>query len=131
VIVVDASALINALLAASANAGLAARLFLPGESWHAPHLIDLECSQVLRRMNRAGSLTPSRALQAIGDLDNLRMTRYGHEPFLLRIWELRHAITAYDAAYVALAEALNAPLVTCDRWLAASHGHHAKIEVYP
>lgn len=126
--VVDASALLEVLLLTGAGARLADRLFRPGESWHAPHLIDLEVTHALRRYCLAGDLRSARALEAIADLDALPMTRYPHQPFLPRIWELRRAVTAYDAAYVALAEALDAPLLTRDRRLASSHGHRAAIE---
>jgi predicted nucleic acid-binding protein len=129
VIVVDASALLEVLLATAGGTRVADRLFRPNESLHAPHLIDLEVIQVLRRYCLAGELRPGRALEAIADLDALPMARHPHQLFLPRIWELRHALTAYDAVYVTLAEALDAPLITRDRRLAASHGHRAKIEL--
>ena len=77
----------------------------------------------------AGIITASRGQEALQDLLDLPLTRYPHDLFLWRIWELRDNLTAYDAAYVALAEALGAPLVTCDSRLASASGHHARIEV--
>ncbi len=94
-----------------------------------PHLIDLEVAQVLRRYLQSRELTSERGLQVLRDLVDFPLTRYPHDLFLPRIWELRHNLTAYDAAYVALAEALDAPLVTRDRSLASSAGHQARVEL--
>ena len=105
------------------------RLFAPNETLHAPHLLDLEVAQVLRRYCLTGDLEPARAQEALVDLTALEIDRYSHELFLPRVWELRHNITAYDAAYVALAEELAAPLLTADRRLAEAPGHSAVIEV--
>ena len=96
---------------------------------HAPHLIDLEIAHVLRRHCGAGKLTEQRAREALEDFLGMPVRRHPHEPFLPRIWELRHNFTAYDAAYIALAEALNAPLVTCDRALASTAGHRAQVNL--
>jgi predicted nucleic acid-binding protein len=128
VIVVDASAILEVLLNTTAATRVATRLFAPGETLHAPHLIDLEVAQVLRRYAAAGALTEERGNQALEDFVDLPLERYPHRLFLDRIWELRHALTAYDAAYVALAEALPAPLVTRDTALARAR-HRATIEV--
>lgn len=128
-IVVDASALLEVLLNTSAGSGIAGRLFADGETLHAPHLLDLEIAQVLRRYARVGGLDATRGSQALDDLADLPLARYPHEPFLARIWELRDNLTAYDAAYVALAEALGAPLVTRDAALAAPRVHRARVEV--
>lgn len=127
-IVVDASALIELVLNSRLAPRIAARLFAPGETLHAPHLIDLEVVQVLRRYAGAGALSAERAAQAVQDLLDLRLERYAHALFIERIWELRHTLTAYDAAYVALAEALGAPLITRDAALTAA-GHRATVEV--
>ena len=128
-IVIDASALMEVLLATAVGARVRARLLREEHSLHAPHLLDLEIVHVLRRSCMIGELQPNRAAQAIAVLSDLRMVRHPHEPHVPRIWALRHSLTAYDAAYVALAEALDSPLVTRDRRLASAHGHRAKIEL--
>ena len=107
---VDASALLEVLLNTSAGTGIADRLFAAGETLHAPHLLDLEVAQVLRRYTASGEMDPRRGLQALEDLADLPLVRYPHDVFLSRIWELRDNLTAYDAAYVALAETLGARL---------------------
>jgi len=118
VIVVDASAVLEVLLGTPAAARIGERLFAPGETLHAPHLLDLEVTQVLRRYARSGQLDAARGSEALDDLTDLPLARYPHDLFLPRIWALRHDVTAYDAAYLALAEALAAPLVTRDAALA-------------
>ena len=128
-IVLDASALIDLLLRGEGVEAIEDRVFAPGESLNVPHLIDLEVAQVLRRYRLAGELGDSRAEEAFDDLAALPLQRHPHDILLPRIWELRHNATAYDAAYLALAEALDAPLLTRDRRLAASRGHRARIEV--
>ena len=128
-IVVDASAMVEVLLVTPASLGIEDRLFDPAESLHAPHLLDLEIAQVLRRFCATGEVEPARAGEVLDDLAALGVHRYPHDLFLPRIWELRHNISAYDAAYVALAEALSAPLLTADRRLAQAPGHGATIEV--
>jgi predicted nucleic acid-binding protein len=105
------------------------RLFVRLETLHAPHLIDVEIAQVVRRYAAAGEIDGERGRAALTDLADLRLLRYPHDLLLPRIWNLRHNLTAYDAAYVALAEALDAPLVTRDRRLAAAAGHRARIEL--
>jgi predicted nucleic acid-binding protein len=129
VIVVDASALIEVLLATGAGARVSARLFRGEETLHAPHLLDLEIVHVLRRGCLIGQLRSDRAAEALADLSDLRLVRHPHEPCVPRIWALRHNLTAYDAAYVSLAEALESPLVTRDPRMASAHGHRAKIEL--
>lgn len=128
-IVLDASAMLEVLLVTPAAVGVYDRLFQGSETLHAPHLVDLEVTQVLRRYCAAGDLDPERAGQALEDLSDLPLHRYPHDPFLSRIWELRHNVTAYDASYVALAEALGAPLLTADSRLASAPGHDATIEL--
>jgi predicted nucleic acid-binding protein len=105
------------------------RLLDSGESLHAPQLLDLEVAQVLRRYWRAGALNGERGRQALTDLLDLPVSRYPHGLFLDRIWALRHNVTAYDAAYLALAEALGAQFVTRDARLAAIPGVAVPVEV--
>lgn len=92
-------------------------------------MLDLEVAQVLRRFVRDGSLSVERAEAALQDLTDARFTRYPHVPLLPRIWELRHNLTAYDGAYIALAELLDAPLITRDRRIGSAPGHRAQIEL--
>lgn len=129
-IVVDGSAMLEVLLGTETGSRIEDRLLSRGESLHAPHLLDVEVAQVLRRYAAAGELTPERGREALIDLADFPVYRYPHDVLLPRIWELRHNVTAYDAAYVALAEALAAPLVTGDARLGSAPGHAAKIEVY-
>jgi len=128
-LVVDASAILEVLLNTPDGARVAARLFAPGETLHAPHLLDLEVAQVLRRYALAGDVDSQRGRHALEDLADLPLTRYPHGLLLSRIWELRRNVTAYDAAYVALAEALAAPLVTRDAALASARVHRARVEL--
>lgn len=128
-IVADASAILELLLRSDAGLVAERRLLRRGETIHAPALVDVEVAQVLRRYVLRGDLTSSWARTAIGLLSGFPMERYGHEPLLPRIWELRDNLTAYDAAYVALAEGLRAPLLTCDGRLANATGIRASIEL--
>ncbi|HEX9646705.1 MAG TPA: type II toxin-antitoxin system VapC family toxin [Alphaproteobacteria bacterium] len=128
-IVVDASAALEALLRTPAAAAVEERLFDSGETLHAPHLIDVEVAQVLRRYANAGEVDAERCRAALADLADFPLNRYPHDVLLLRVWDLRANLTAYDAVYVALAEALDAPLLTRDRRLAAAPGHRARIEL--
>lgn len=128
-IVLDASAVLEVVLATPAAPSVLARLSATGETFHAPHLLDLEILQVLRRYSATGEMTPARAEQALADYLDFPIVRYPHDVLATRIWELRNNLTAYDGAYVALAEALSAPLVTRDKKLAATPGHRATIEV--
>lgn len=101
-----------------------------GESIHVPHLLDIEVLNVLRRQTLRGTLAKERGATALQDLENIKMARYPHVPLLRRIWDLRENVTAYDAAYVALAEALDVPLVTRDARLAQASGKRATVELY-
>lgn len=101
----------------------------PNQVLHAPHLLDVEVVQVLRRFERLGTIDADRAEEALADLRALRLVRHAHEPFLDRVWALRHNLSAYDALYVALAEGLPAPLVTLDRRMADAPGHGAVVRV--
>lgn len=128
-IVIDASALLEFLLQTELGTKVEARLFRDRDEFHAPHLADVEVTQGLRRLVRAGEVSPARGAEAIADLADLDLHRHSHLDLLTRVWRLRESVTAYDAVYVALAEALDAPLVTCDRPLAGTTGHHATIEI--
>ncbi|MGQ0766927.1 MAG: type II toxin-antitoxin system VapC family toxin [Gemmatimonadota bacterium] len=128
-IVVDASVLIDVLLRGPDADLLTSRLLGGGESLHAPHLLDVEVAQVLRRFAGRGVLTSARASASLRLLGQLPVIRHAHTPFLSRIWALRGNLTAYDAAYVALAEVLDATFLTRDRRLGAAAGHLAQIEV--
>jgi predicted nucleic acid-binding protein len=129
VIVLDASAAIEWLLQSPVGVKIGHRIFAPSESLHAPHLLDVEVAQVLRRYVRDNTITVQRGQEALDDLGDLALRRYPHDFLLLRIWELRATLTAYDAAYVALAELLDAPLLTCDGKIASAPGHDANVEV--
>jgi predicted nucleic acid-binding protein len=126
VIVLDASAVIELLLGSKIGAAVQERIRT--EDLAAPHLLDVEVLHVLRRFERAAMIANRRGQQALDDLRDLRVTRYPHPPLLPRMWQLRANLTGYDAAYVALAETFDIPLVTCDTKLAASPGHRARIE---
>lgn len=127
-IVLDSSAAIDWLL--QTTAGLRIRSRIRSESVHAPHLLDIEVIHVLRRLVRGGILPAGNADEAIRIFHDFQIIRYPHVTFLPRIWQYRHTLSAYDAAYVVLAEALNATLLTRDARLAAAHGHSATIELF-
>jgi predicted nucleic acid-binding protein len=129
VIVVDASAVLEVLLRTPAASAVERRLFGAKEELHAPHLIDIEVAHVLRRYAKAGEMSAERGREALEDLADLSLRRYPHDVLLPRVWELRANLSAYDGAYVALAEALDAPLLTRDRRLANAAGHRARVEV--
>jgi predicted nucleic acid-binding protein len=128
-IVLDASAALELLLRTKAGDVVRDRIMHANQSLHVPHVFDLEIAQVLRRYHLAGDLREPRAREALKDAADLDVERYSHEPLLPRIWQLRNVATAYDAAYVALAEALRAPLLTSDARLARSTGHAARIDL--
>ena len=110
---------------------LAERLLAePAGTLHAPHLLDVEVTQVVRRFQRRGDIGEARAGQALDDLIALPIERYGHVELLGRMWELRENASAYDAAYLALAEAVDAPLVTRDEALSSVPGSAARVEVW-
>jgi predicted nucleic acid-binding protein len=130
VIVLDASAAVDWLLQTPAGQRIEQRIYSRNESLHTPHLLDLEVAQVLRRLARDAQVQSDRADEAVRDLEDLPITRYPHFVLLPRIWQYRHNLSAYDAAYVVLAEALGAALLTRDNRLASAPGHGAKIEVF-
>lgn len=128
-IVIDASAVLDFLLRTPRGIQVERRLLEGPEHLNAPHLIDLETTQVLRRYTMSGEITETRAHEALMDFIDFPIERYPHEPFLSRIWELRHNLTCYDAAYVSLAESLEATLITSDRRLSAAPLPGLRIEV--
>ena len=129
-IVLDASAAVDWLLQTTAGQSIEKRIYSRHETLHTPHLLDLEVAQVLRRLARQGVVSAHRAEEAVRDLLDLRMARYPHVVLLPRIWQLRHNLSAYDAAYIVLAEELGAPIITRDRRLASASGHAATVEVF-
>ncbi len=128
-IVADASVVLEVLLRMPTGVALEKRLFDPGETLHAPHLLDVEVAQVLRRYALAREVGAERCRAALDDLAGLALTRYPHDFLMPRVWELRDNLSAYDAVYIALAEALDAPLLTRDERLANAPGHRARVEV--
>ena len=104
-------------------------MFDTRQTLHAPHLLDVEVAQVVRRYAASGEINPERGRAALADLADFPLRRYPHGFLLPRVWELRNNLTAYDAVYVALAEALDAPLLTRDRRLASAAGHRARVEL--
>jgi predicted nucleic acid-binding protein len=129
VLVVDTSAVVDALAGRPGDERLVDRLGADGDL-HAPHLLDVELLHALRALVMAGELSEDRAADARADFADLTIVRYEHGFLADRIWELGRNLTAYDAALVALGEALDAPLVTCDRRLAAAPGHRVRVELF-
>jgi predicted nucleic acid-binding protein len=128
-IVVDASALLEALLRTPAASAVEKWLFQPQQTLHAPHLLDVEVAQVVRRYAARGEIDSERGRAALADLADFPFHRYPHDLLLPRVWDLRNNLTACDAVYVALAEALDAPLLTRDQRLATASGHRARVEL--
>jgi predicted nucleic acid-binding protein len=129
-IVLDASAVVDWLLQTPAGQLIEQRIYARNDTLHTVHLLDVEFAQVLRRLVREGTLSAARAGEALADLAALRVTRYAPVLLLNRIWRLRQNLSAYDAAYVALAEELKAPLITRDQRLAGAPGVAAAVEVF-
>ncbi|ASO19670.1 putative nucleic acid-binding protein [Actinoalloteichus hoggarensis] len=126
--VVDSSAILELFTAAQPSRGLRTRFLASGNA--APALLDAEVAHVLRRMARRGELSEQDAHDTLMDIRDSPISRSPHQPLVPRVWELRGSVTAYDAMYIALAEALDVPLLTCDAKLAGSNGHNAKIELF-
>jgi predicted nucleic acid-binding protein len=130
-IVLDASAAVAVVLnLGSGAARIRERIAESDDDLHVPHLFEIEVLSVLRQYFLRGELSQERARRALNRLSTLRFSRYPHTALLSRVWELRENVTAYDAAYVALAETLTAPLVTTDARLARAPGIRAAVEVY-
>jgi predicted nucleic acid-binding protein len=129
-IVLDASAAVDWILQTPAGRRIENRIYSRSETLHTPHLLDLEVTQVLRRLVRQGVVPVHRADEAVRDLLDLRINRYAHFVLVPRIWQLRHNFSAYDAAYIVLAEKLGAPLVTRNARLTSASGHGATIELF-
>lgn len=132
-LVVDASAIVAVILGSEPAASqVSGRLWAEESSnpLHVPHIFDIEVLHTLRQHVLRRGLSEERATIALGELTSLGATRYPHDPLLHRIWDLKDNLTAYDAAYVALAESLAAPLVTLDAKLARAPGIRAPVEVY-
>ena len=127
-IVADASVLAPALVDDGAP-GRRARARLRGERLVAPHLIDLEVLATFRRLGHAGEVDEHRLARGVQRAVALRIRRTVHLPLLPRIWALRHNVTAYDGAYIALAEVLDVPLVTADARLAQAPGIRCEVEL--
>lgn len=128
-IVLDASVVIEMLRPSTIRQALDRRFSAEEPSLHAPHLLLLEVAQGLRRLVANAAITAHRGSVALHRLADLNLVAHDHELLLPRVWEPRANLTAYDAAYVALAEALDAPLVACDARLARAPGHRARIEL--
>jgi predicted nucleic acid-binding protein len=130
--VLDASAAIEWLLQTPKGAAVEARIFRKSGDpprLHAPHLLDVEVAQVLRKHVARGLVSEARGQAALQDFLQMPLLRYPHDVLLPRVWELRKNLTAYDAVYVALSEALEIPLLTCDAKIADAPGHHAHVDV--
>jgi predicted nucleic acid-binding protein len=127
-IVLDASAVVQLLTNGPLRTALARELAARGESLAVPHLLDVEAASALRRLAALERIDAHRSDRMLRRLAALPAERYEHVPLLARIWELRRNFTAYDAAYIALAEALGATLFTCDEKLA--RGHRARVAVF-
>lgn len=128
-IVVDASALLEVLLRTPRGAGIETRLLAAAPTLHAPHLLDVEIAQVIRRFALAGEIDGERAEAALDDFMAFPIRRHPHGFLLSRVLALRNNFSAYDAMYVALAEVLDAALITHDRRLATAARRHARVEL--
>ena len=128
-LVVDTSAVLGALVGRPPDRRLVDRLSSDGDLC-APHLLDVELLHGLRRLVIGGQLSEDRAADARDDFAALAVDRYDHIALADRTWALRHNLTAYDASFVALAELLGVPLVTCDARLANAPGNRAAVELY-
>jgi predicted nucleic acid-binding protein len=127
-LVVDASCLYEVVVDGAVAEGVRRRLAADPEH-AAPHIVDIEVVSAVRRDHLSGRLDDTAAAQAVEDLRDWPGERFGHQPLLGRVWELRATVRGWDAAYVALAEALGATLLTLDARLAAAPGPRCRIDV--
>lgn len=128
-IVVDASALLEVILRTSAAEAIERQAFKRRETLHAPHLIDVEVLQALRRYVASDAIEAQRGSDAMEDLCDFPLRRYPHDFLLPRVWELRNNFTCYDAVYVALAEVLGARFLTRDQRLAAATNQFTRVKI--
>lgn len=126
--VVDSSLVVDALSVRASDELLRQRLSEP-RTLHAPHHLDVEVASTVRGLAAGGKIGSQRAARMLADYARLRITRHPVWPYHPRMWELRHNLGSYDAAYVALAEALNCELLTGDLKLKTASGHHATVIV--
>ncbi|NUS65170.1 MAG: type II toxin-antitoxin system VapC family toxin [Saccharothrix sp.] len=126
---IDNSALVELLAGRDPDQTLVRRLLT--SSMAAPEILDAEALRVLRRMARRGEIPEAEATRHLEHIATAPVVRVSVRVLMRRAWAMRHAVSAYDALYVALAEELDVPLITCDKNLAGSNGHKARIEVYP
>ncbi len=124
----DASATVELLLSTASGRAVATHL-TADETLHAPELLGPEVLSVVRRLVRSGTLSEPEGSRVLGGLNDLSVETYEHMPLLGRAFELRDTLTAYDACYIALAEALGSPLLTTDAKLAGAHGHGAEVRL--
>ena len=126
-IVVDASIVVEVLLRSDMGVALENLVVEGDDQLHAPHMLDVEVAHALRRCALHGEIDERRGRAWLGNLAAMSIERHGHQPLLERMWQLRHNLTAYDAAYLALAESLDAPLLTRDAGLASVAEHHVRV----
>ena len=127
-VVIDASALVEVLAGSAPDPELRKRVL--GSELAAPDLINVEVLSVLRRLDRTGRIGPDQANRAAWWLAQAPIATFGHRTLATRVWELRPKFQSFGATYIALAEELDVPLVTCDTRLTDT-GHHAEIELFP
>lgn len=127
--VVDNSALVELLAGRDPDQELVRRLLT--STLAAPEILDAEALSALRGMALRGEISEAEGHRHLEHIGMTPVTRVSHRVLIRRAWAIRHSVSAYDALYVALAEELDVPLITCDKKLAGANGHTARIEVYP
>ena len=128
--VLDASAVVELVLGTRSGMEILKRISDPQLSLHSPELVDIEVLHALRRYELTDIVPPDRIAHAIDNLSDLDLRRHPHGPLLPRIWSWRYNLTSYDAAYVSLAEVLDAPLLTTDARLAGAPRLPVAVEVF-